>query len=92
MKSEFLYHHPIVTYYSCPQLLAMVHVSATLWGFDIGCGQQQMALRIDQLLTPNHGAIGAFDLINVKSPICPGWEGGGGVALTTDRCITVLVP
>ena len=58
-------------------------------GFDIGCGQQQMALRIDQLLTPNHGA---FDLINVKSPICPGWVGGGGgggggVALTTDRCI-----
>ena len=27
-------------------------------GFDIGCGQQQMALRIDQFLTPN------FDLIN----------------------------
>ena len=26
--------------------------------------QQQMALRIDQLLTPNHGA---FHLINVKS-------------------------
>ena len=34
-----------------------------------------MALRIDQLLTPNHGA---FDLINVKSPICPGFWGGGG--------------
>ena len=47
-----------------------------------------MALRIDQLLTPNHGA---FDLINVKSPICPGLGegggGGGGVALTIDRCI-----
>ena len=39
-----------------------------LVGFDIGCGQQQMALRIDQLLTPNHGA---FDLINVKSLKCP---------------------
>ena len=41
----------------------------------------------DQLLTPNSGA---FDLINVKSPICPGlgW-GGGGFALTIDRCITI---
>ena len=36
-------------------------------GFDIGRGQQRMTLRIDQLLTPNRGA---FDLINVKSPIC----------------------
>ena len=57
-------------------------------GVDIRCGQQQMALRIDQLLSPNHGA---FDLINVKSPIhvCPrfGGGGGGGVALTIDRCI-----
>ena len=54
-----------------------------------------MALRIDQLLTPNHGA---FDLINVKSPICPGFRGGGGgggggggVAITTDRCITAVL-
>ena len=49
----------------------------TSGGFDIGCGQQQMALRIDQLLTPNHGA---FDLINVnvKSAICPELGGGGG--------------
>ena len=47
----------------------------TITRFDIGCGQQQMALRIDQLLTPNHGA---FYLINVKSPICPGLGGGGG--------------
>ena len=40
-----------------------------------------MALQIDH---------GAFDLINVKSPICPGFGGGGGgggVARTTDRCI-----
>ena len=29
----------------------------------------------DQLLVPNSGA---FDLINVKSPICRGWGGGGG--------------
>ena len=49
-----------------------------------------MAMRIDQLLIPNHGA---FDLINVKSPICPelagggGGGGGGGGALTTERCI-----
>ena len=49
-----------------------------------------MALRIDQLLTPNHGA---FDLINVKSPICPGFwgagGGGGGGRGGTDRCISV---
>ena len=47
-----------------------------------------MALRIDQLLTHNHGA---FDLINVKSPYVPDWGGGGGgggFGLTTDRCIT----
>ena len=49
-----------------------------------------MAFRIDQLLTPNHGA---FDLINVKSPYVPdgGGGGGGGVALTTGRCINFIV-